>query len=72
VSQTPTETWPAEYAAQLAVMTADELEAEILDQRKCLQVLERFKPDEQVGHSGIVGRLRLAERALTKAKQDAR
>jgi len=63
--------WTA-YAAALDAMTAAEVEAERQHWREILRVIERLPAAAQVGHSMAVGKLRLAERALTKAKQDAR
>lgn len=60
------ESWPSEYAAHLAGLTPVELRAEIQDQRLALRCLERFPASHQEGHSTLVARLRLAERALQR------
>lgn len=69
--------WTA-IAANLAAMSAKQLDAEVLDWRRILTALEctnlKREPANRNwdGHGEVVARLRLAERALTKAKQDAR
>lgn len=69
---TPTEPNWIEIVESLTNAPIDDLEVECDHWRQILRVIERLKPESQAGHSIALGRLRLAERALTKAKQDAR